>query len=70
MSGACQCGAPLARPTHLACPACFDSLPEDLRDRFMEAARTKRGSNTYWSLSRAIKRALAKPVVSGVPSCH
>lgn len=54
----CLCGCTKSNASHLACDACFEKVPADLRDRFLTLARTKRGSCSYHVAVRDVERAV------------
>ena len=52
----CMCGSQKAHKSHLVCGTCMDAIPAEVRDAFLTAARTRRGSNGYHVARRAVFR--------------
>lgn len=55
----CLCGV-IKQAGHLACPACMAKVPADLRDKFYDLSRNKRGSPSYHATVRRVEAALAE----------
>lgn len=48
----CGCGQPKAHKSHLACAVCMAKTPADLRAKFYDLARHKRGCPSYHATRR------------------
>lgn len=56
----CHCGNDRAKEWHMVCPACWDRLPQDLRDEVYDAYVEKKGSSRHVAAIRACLEFLKK----------
>lgn len=54
MTATCPCGSPAKAYDY--CATCWEKIPSELRAEWLHLYRTKRGSPSYWSQTREVRR--------------
>lgn len=71
-AGKCMCGKWREKPWHLVCPACWGTLPQNLRDEVWTLYQVDRGSGPHLAAIReCVKWLMANAALTGgeaVPS--